>query len=73
MRQLLEIDLQNYENCDSIFSRPSVRGIILKDDNKIALVYSKKKENITNFQVEGFTRMKIRKKLLFGRLGKRLG
>ena len=42
MRQLLEIDLQNYENCDSVFSRPSVRGIILKDDNKIALVYSEK-------------------------------
>ena len=44
MRQLLEIDLQNYENCDSVFSRPSVRGIILKDDNKIALVYSEKEK-----------------------------
>ncbi len=72
MKQLLKIDLQNYENCDSVFSRPSVRGIILKDNRKIALVYSKK-EKYTNFQVEGFTRMKIRKKLLFGRLGKRLG
>lgn len=44
MRQLLEIDLQNYENCDSVFSRPSVRGIILKDNRKIALVYSKKEK-----------------------------
>ena len=44
MRQLLEIDLQNYVNCDSVFSRPSVRGIILKDDNKIALVYSEKEK-----------------------------
>lgn len=44
MKQLLEIDLQNYENCDSVFSRPSVRGIILKDDNKIALVYSEKEK-----------------------------
>ena len=44
MRQLLEIDLEDYENCDSVFSRPSVRGIILKDDNKIALVYSEKEK-----------------------------
>ncbi len=44
MKQLLKIDLQNYENCDSVFSRPSVRGIILKDNSKIALVYSEKEK-----------------------------
>lgn len=44
MKQLLEIDLKDYENCDKIFRRPSVRAIILKDNNKIALVYSKKEK-----------------------------
>lgn len=41
MRQLFEIDLRDYEDSDSVFSRPSARGIIFRDDNKIALVYSK--------------------------------
>lgn len=72
MRQLLEIDLQNYENCDSIFSRPSVRGIILKDNSKITLVYSEK-EKYYKFPGGGIHKDEIRKKLLFGRLGKRLG
>lgn len=40
MKQLFEIDLQDYEDGDSVFRRPSARGIIIKDDNKIALVYS---------------------------------
>lgn len=44
MKQLLEIDLKDYENCDKIIRRPSVRAIILKDNNKIALVYSKKEK-----------------------------
>ena len=44
MKKLLEIDLKDYENCDKIFRRPSVRAIILKDNNKIALVYSKKEK-----------------------------
>ncbi|MGN0416241.1 MAG: NUDIX hydrolase [Agathobacter sp.] len=44
MRQLFEIDLQDYEKNDRVFRRPSVRGIIFKDDNKIALVYSKKEK-----------------------------
>lgn len=44
MRQLFEIDLQDYENSDSVFSRPSARAIIFKNDNKIALVYSKKEK-----------------------------
>lgn len=42
MRQLFEIDLHDYENCDEIFKRPSVRGIILRENSKIALVYSQK-------------------------------
>ncbi|MGN0469327.1 MAG: NUDIX hydrolase [Acutalibacteraceae bacterium] len=41
MRKLFEIDLHDYQNNDSVFRRPSVRGIIFNDDNKIALVYSK--------------------------------
>lgn len=41
MEQLFEIDLKDYNDGDSIFSRPSARGVIVKD-NQIALVYSKK-------------------------------
>ena len=41
MRQLFEIDLRDYEDSDCVFSRPSARAIIIRDDNKIALVYSK--------------------------------
>ena len=44
MRQLFEIDLRDYEDSDSVFRRPSARGIIFRDDNKIALVYSKKEK-----------------------------
>lgn len=44
MRQLFEIDLQDYENGDCVFRRPSARAIIIKNDNKIALVYSKKEK-----------------------------
>lgn len=44
MRQLFEMDLQDYEKSDSVFSRPSARGIIFIDDNKIALVYSEKEK-----------------------------
>ena len=44
MKQLFEIDLHDYENCDNVFSRPSVRGIIFRDANKIALVYSEKEK-----------------------------
>ena len=40
MKQLFEIDLQDYEDGDRVFSRPSARGIIFNNDNKIALVYS---------------------------------
>ena len=41
MRQLFKIDLQDYEENDRVFSRPSARGIILQNDHKIALVYSR--------------------------------
>ena len=40
MRQLFEIDLKDYEDGDSVFRRPSARGIIFNDEKKIALVYS---------------------------------
>lgn len=41
MKTLFEIDLKDYDENGSRFERPSVRGIIFKDD-KIALVHSKK-------------------------------
>lgn len=40
MKRLFEIDLQDYEDGDRVFARPSARAIIFKN-NKIALVYSK--------------------------------
>lgn len=44
MRQLFEMDLKDYEQDDSVFSRPSARAIIMRDHHKIALVYSKKEK-----------------------------
>ncbi len=41
MRMLFEIDKKDYNPDGSVFSRPSARGIIIKD-GKIAMVYSKK-------------------------------
>ena len=41
MRTLFVIDKKNYTENGSVGYRPSVRGIIIKDD-KIALIYSKK-------------------------------
>lgn len=44
MKRLFEIDLHDYEDGDSIFRRSSVRGIILVDSDRIALVYSQKEK-----------------------------
>lgn len=44
MKRLFEIDLQDYEPGDSVFSRPSARGIIFDDFGRIALVYSQKEK-----------------------------
>ena len=44
MKRLFEIDLQDYKLGDSVFSRPSARGVIFNDCGKIALVYSQKEE-----------------------------
>lgn len=44
MRRLFEIDLHDYEEGDSVFLRPSARGIIFNTDGKIALVYSRKEK-----------------------------
>lgn len=41
MRMLFEIDKKDYDRNGSVFSRPSVRGIIIKN-GKIAMVHSKK-------------------------------
>lgn len=49
MRLLFEIDKKNYKNNGSVFSRPSVRGIIMKD-GRFAMIYSKN-TIIINFRV----------------------
>lgn len=41
MRELFTIDKQNYKKEGTVGKRPSVRGIILKDD-RIAMMYSRK-------------------------------
>ena len=43
MKQLFEMDLHDYEGCSKVFSRPSARGIIVRND-RIALVYSRKEK-----------------------------
>lgn len=42
MKQLFEMDLHDYEEGDAVFRRPSARAIILREDGRIALVYSEK-------------------------------
>lgn len=44
MKQLFVIDLKDYDENDTHFCRPSARGIILKPNGRIALVYSKQKK-----------------------------
>lgn len=41
MRELFSLDLKNYDPQGKVFSRPSVRGIIIKD-GKVLLVHSQK-------------------------------
>ena len=43
VKQLFEMDLHDYAGCTKVFSRPSARGIIVRD-GKIALVYSRKEQ-----------------------------
>ncbi len=43
MKQLFEIDLHDYKETDRVFSRPSARGIIIREQ-KLALVYSPKEK-----------------------------
>ncbi|MBR2709217.1 NUDIX domain-containing protein [Candidatus Saccharibacteria bacterium] len=42
MRKLFTIDLKDYNPNGKIFCRPSVRGIIIDNDGKIAMIYSQK-------------------------------
>lgn len=42
MKQLFEMDLHDYEEGNAAFRRPSARAIILREDGRIALVYSEK-------------------------------
>lgn len=44
MERLFEIDLHDYESGDSVFERPSARGVIFDDYGRIALVYSQKEK-----------------------------
>lgn len=41
MRELFRMDLKDYEQSFNKYKRPSVRGIIIKE-NKVAMVYSRK-------------------------------
>lgn len=43
MERLFEIDIKDYKDTDKVFRRPSARAIIIQDD-KIALVYSRKEK-----------------------------
>ncbi|MDD6071224.1 MAG: NUDIX domain-containing protein [Clostridiales bacterium] len=72
MRQLFEIDLHDYENSDSVFSRPSVRGIIFKDDNKIALVYSEN-EKYYKFPGGGINKNEDKKEALIREVREEVG
>lgn len=42
MKQLFEMDLHDYEENATVFRRPSARAIILREDGRIAIVYSEK-------------------------------
>ena len=42
MERLFEMDLHDYDPGDKVYSRPSARGVILMENNAIALVFSKK-------------------------------
>lgn len=42
MKTLFVMDIKNYNETDTHFSRPSARAIIVRKDGKLALVYSKK-------------------------------
>lgn len=42
MKLLIDFDLKDYDSKWPVSERPSARGIILTEDNKIALVYSKR-------------------------------
>ncbi len=42
MRQLFTIDLKDYDEGAEEYRRPSVRGIIINDDGKIAMIFSRK-------------------------------
>ena len=44
MERLFVMDLHDYELEDSVFSRPSARGVIFDDCGRIALVYSQKEK-----------------------------
>ena len=72
MRQLFEIDLRDYENGDGVFSRPSVRGIIFVDDNKIALVYSEN-EKYYKFPGGGINKDEDKKEALIREVREEVG
>ena len=42
MKQLFTIDLKDYNPNSKKFYRPSVRGIIINNDGKVAMIYSQK-------------------------------
>lgn len=72
MKQLFEIDLHDYEESDSVFSRPSARGIIFMEDNRIALVYSEK-EKYYKFPGGGIYREEDKKTALIREVREEVG
>lgn len=72
MRQLFEMDLHDYEESDSVFRRPSARGIILTEDNEIALVYSER-EKYYKFPGGGIHRDEDKKEALIREVREEVG
>lgn len=72
MKQLFEMDLRDYNESDSVFRRPSARGIILTEDNKIALVYSER-EKYYKFPGGGIHRGEDKKEALIREVREEVG
>lgn len=71
MKELFSIDLHDYSENSRVFKRPSARGIIIQEQ-KIALVYSKK-ENYYKFPGGGIKSNEDMKAALIREVGEEVG
>ena len=71
MKELFSIDLHDYSENSRVFKRPSARGIIIQEQ-KIALVYSKK-ENYYKFPGGGIKSNEDMKSVLIREVGEEVG